>query len=281
MSQLSRSAGIALAALGLGLMHPAQAQTTIIAQDNANDTAYNSGAFNGFNGGTGFNAFSVVNNLNTSVGSFIATGSPIGSGTSNKAFNLYNYNVQGVSTIDAVRSFNFTNVGTVTTPLTVGSTFSTDFKNHYIDSGGFVGYTLRDTTGTTLFKFGFIGGGSAYTYGDGTTTSSTLLGFTDNGLHTDFTLTSPTNYSFSVLRLGDASPAVFMGTLGTGGAIDRVVFSDIGGGNSSDTQFNNLAVTMPNASAAPEPSQTAYLAFTMFGLAALILKARRRSSNAV
>ena len=31
MSRLSCSAGIALAALGLGLMHPAQAQTTIIA----------------------------------------------------------------------------------------------------------------------------------------------------------------------------------------------------------------------------------------------------------
>ena len=261
-----------LAALTLAAVRPAAAAT--LAFDSANDAVYNGGTFDGINGGTGFNAFSVVNNASTTNGSFIATGSPIGSGASTKAFNLYNYDGQGISAIDATRSFNFTNTPTVTTPLTVGSTFSTDFKNHFIANDGFVGYTLRNTTGTTLFKFGYIGGQNAYTYGDGTTTNSTLVAFTDNGLHTDFTLTSPTNYSFSVLRLGDASPSVFTGTLGAGGAIDRVVFSDIGGGNSSDTQFNNLSITGP---AVPEASSSIGLGVMLaLGGVGLVLKARKR-----
>ena len=270
MFRLSLPAGLVLAALTLAAVRPAAAITTI-AQDSADDAVYSSGAFDGINGGTGFNAFSVVNNANSTNGSFVVNGSPIGSGASNRAFNLYNFDGQGISAIDATRSF--------TTPLTVGSTFSTDFKNHFIDPSGFVGYTLRNTTGTTLFKFGFIGGGNAYTYGDGTTTNSTFLGFTDNGLHTDFTLTSPTNYSFSVLRLGDTSASVFTGTLGTGGAIDRVVFSDIGGGNSSNTHFNNLSITAADVAAAPEPSQLAGLAFTGLGAFGLVLKARKRRST--
>ena len=65
MSRLSRSASLALAALGLALMHPAQAQTTVTyAQDDA--SAYttdfvgagtNPNTVTQSNHGTGFNPF--------------------------------------------------------------------------------------------------------------------------------------------------------------------------------------------------------------------------------
>ena len=268
MFRLSLPAGLVLAALTLAAVRPVAAITTI-AQDSADDAVYSSGTFDGLNGGTGFNPFVVVNNASSTNGSFIATGSPIGSGASNKAFNLYNYAPQGVNTIDATRSF--------TTPLTTGSTFSADFKNLGIANGGFVGYTLRNTAGSTLFQFGFIGGTNNYFFGDGTTSTDTGLFYTSGGLHTSVTLTAPTTYSFSVQRLSDVSPTVFTGTLGSSGAIDRVVFSDNFGGQDSDVQFNNLSITN-SVSAAPEPSQLAGLAFTGLGAFGLVMKARKRRS---
>ena len=274
MSRLSLPVGLALAALTLTSVRPAAAITTI-AQDSADDSAYGgpsnsniSGTINGNNGGTGFNAFSLVNNPNNVNGSFIAHGSPIGSGTYSNAFNLFNSS--SIISIDATRSF--------TTPLAVGSTFSTDFRNTGITGPlGFVAYTLRDTTGTTLFKFDFIGGQNDYFYGDGTTRADTGLFYTQGGLHTSLTLTTPMTYSFSVQRLGDASPSTFTGTLGTGGAIDRVVFTDNGNGDNSDTQFNNLKITAPNVAAAPEPSQMAALAICALGLGGLMLARRRQN----
>ena len=278
MSRLSLPAGLILAAITLAAVRPAAA-ITVIAQDDADNAAYSaaysSGSnFNGLNGGTGFNAFSTAATLDP-YGNYIKSGSPIGSGTDGKAFNLYNDDTE--KRVDATRSFNFTNTGAGTTPLTVGSTFSADFKNLGIANGGFVGYTLRDTLGTTLFQFGFIGGTQNYFFGDGTTSTDTGLFYTSGGLHTSVTLTAPTTYSFSVQRLSDASPTVFTSTLGAGGAIDRVVFSDIGGGKGSDTQFNNLSITGPDVTAAPEPSQMAALSICALGLGGLMLARRRQN----
>jgi hypothetical protein len=290
MSRLSLPTGLALAALTLASVRPAAAITTI-AQDSADSAAYSGGTFDGLNGGTGFNAFSVVNDSNNTNGRFVSQTpakptSPIGSGPNSSAFDIYNYAPQGVNTIDATRSFNFTNTGTVTTPLTVGSTFFTDFRNTGIVAGGFVGYTLRNTTGTPLFQFGFIGGQQNYFFGNGSnyfsgvgdsSNTDTGLFYTAGGLHTSLTLTAPTTYSFSVQRLVDSSATVFTGTLGTGGAIDRVVFSDNLGGTDSDVQFNNLKITAADVAAAPEPSQMAALTICAMGLGGLMLVRRRQN----
>lgn len=265
MFRFSLSAGLVLAALTLAAVQPAAAAT--LAFDSADDAAYSGGGdFNGLNGGNGFNPFVIVNDGANTNGRFIATGSPIGSGASTKAFDLYNYAPQGVNTIDATRSF--------TAPLTTGSTFSADFKNLGIANGGFVGYTLRNTAGSTLFQFGFIGGTNNYFFGDGTTSTDTGLFYTSGGLHTSVTLTAPTTYSFSVQRLSDASPSVFTGTLGSSGAIDRVVFSDNFGGQDSDVQFNNLSITGP---AVPEASSSIGLGVMLaLGGVGLVLTARKR-----
>jgi len=274
MSRLSRSASLALAALGLALMHPAQAQTTIIAADFSGN--YTNNNLTTLNGGTGFaSPFTVTQGAVSSFFKYDSRlngggggGTPTGVGINdadNRAFGL-NSN-PGTETVQR----------TLSTPLTVGSTLSFAFDNGYVDSGGGQRFVLGTAANNYAAQFGFFGGQNNYEF-NGNQVSG--FGFTDGGLNVAFTLNSPTAYTMVATKLNDNTAYTYNGTLGSALALDTITFQtyDPGHNQYHDFYFNNLAVTAPNASAAPEPSQLAGLAFTGLGAFGLVLKARKRRS---
>ena len=285
MSRLSRSASLALAALGLALMHPAQAQTIIYAQDDASayitdfmGTGANNTTITQPNHGTGFNPLVFQNTGSSYAGWYLGAGEPVGTGTNNNTFSLYagpdNYT-------SATRSFNFSPNGVTppvagaTTPLLAGQTFATSFQNHYISNGNTVGFSLANSAGAALFTFDFLGGTNDYRVTDATGTITDFVpGYTEAGLDTSFTLTGANTFTFSAAkRVGSVSHS-YSGTVG--GAIDRIVYFDNHGGPSSDVKWSAMSITTPVA-AAPEPSQMAVLAICALGLGGLMLARRRQN----
>ena len=287
MSQLSRSAGIALAALGLGLMHPAQAQTTVTyAQDDA--SAYTTGFVGAGtnpntvtqpNHGTGFNPFVFQSSAGNFAGWYLQSGNTaIGTGTGQNTLGIY---ASTDATTTATRSFDFSPDGVTpivpgaTTPLLTGQTLNASFQNRDIATGHSVGFSLADSTGAALFTFDFLGGTSNYRFTDGTGTTTSSLGYTQGGLNTSFLLTGANAYTFTTTRLSDSAFSSQSGTFT--GAIDRIVYFCNGSSNNGDVNFSALSITGPAAAAAPEPSQMAVLAICALGLGGLMLARRRQN----
>ena len=287
MSQLSRSAGIALAALGLGLIHPAQAQTTVTyAQDDA--SAYTTGFVGAgtnpntvtqSNHGTGFNPFVFKSSSGNFAGWYLQSGNTaIGTGTGQNTLGIY---ASTDATTTATRSFDFSPDGVTpivpgaTTPLLTGQTLNASFQNRDIATGHSVGFSLADSTGAALFTFDFLGGTSNYRFTDGTGTTTSSLGYTQGGLNTSFLLTGANAYTFTTTRLSDSAFSSQSGTFT--GAIDRIVYFCNGSSNNGDVNFSALSITGPAAAAAPEPSQMAVLAICALGLGGLMLARRRQN----
>ena len=287
MSRLSRSAGIALAALGLGLIHPAQAQTTVTyAQDDA--SAYTTGFVGAGtnpntvtqpNHGTGFNPFVFQSSAGNFAGWYLQSGNTaIGTGTGQNTFGIY-ASTDAITT--ATRSFNFSPNGVTppvagaTTPLLTGQTLNATFQNRDIATGKTAGFSLADSTGAALFTFDFLGGTSNYRFTDGTGTTTSSLGYTQGGLNTSFLLTGANAYTFTTTRLSDSAFSSQSGTFT--GAIDRIVYFCNGSSNNGDVNFSALSITGPAAAAAPEPSQMAVLAICALGLGGLMLARRRQN----
>ena len=178
MSRLSRSASLALAALGLALMHPAQAQTTVTyAQDDAsayttlNDfvgTGPRPSTVTQSNHGTGFNPFVFQSSAGNFAGWFLGSGNTkIGTGTGQNTFGIY---ASTDATTTATRPFNFSLDGVTspvagaTTSLFTGQTLKASFQNRDIATGKTVGFSLENTAGAALFTFDFLGDTAPYDY---------------------------------------------------------------------------------------------------------------------
>ena len=290
MSRLSLPAGLVLAALTLAAVLPASAATTITyAQDDA--SAYttdfvgagtNPNTVTQPNHGTGFNPFVFQSSAGNFAGWYLQSGNTaIGTGTGQNTLGIY---ASTDATTTATRSFDFSPDGVTpivpgaTTPLLTGQTLNASFQNRDIATGHSVGFSLADSTGAALFTFDFLGGTSNYRFTDGTGTTTSSLGYTQGGLNTSFLLTGANAYTFTTTRLSDSAFSSQSGTFT--GAIDRIVYFSNGSSNNGDVNFSALTITGPAGAAAPEPSQMAGVAFTVFGLAALTLKARRRRTGA-
>jgi MYXO-CTERM domain-containing protein len=275
-------AGLALASFGL--TGPVSAQTTTVASDSGdNYTLY--GQFNGLNGGTGFQPWVIVGGDGGGA-SFVNAQNNIHGPITTNVFDMYDNGAALPST--ATRAFS--------TPLTVGSTFSTSFLDSYVPSNGNVGVTLDNAAGAALFTFylpgnganpaggnpgdwRFVTGGipaSPLTAGQDTTIPYAYYG----ALTVSVTQTGAGTYSFSAVQpanVGNNGPVggsfATTGTLPGGSRIASVVYftTNVNGGN--DVEFNNLSIVAP----APEPSQAAALGLGVLGLAGLALKARRRT----
>ena len=286
MSRLSLSAGLVLAALTLAAALPASATTITYAQDVA--SAYstdfvgagaNPNTVTQPNHGTGFNPFVFQDSAGNYAGWYLQKGNAaIGTGGNLNTFGIY---ASSNAATTATRSFNFSPDGVTppvagaTTPLFTGQTLSTSFQNRDIAGGGTVGFLLADSTGAPLFTFDFLGGTLNYRVADGTGQTVSSLGYTQGGLNTSFLLTGANAYTFTATRLSDNSAYSHTGTFT--GAIDRIVYFSKGSSDNGDVNFSALSITGP-ASAAPEPSQLAGLAFTGLGAFGLVLKARKRRS---
>ena len=238
---------------------------TIIAQDNANDTAYSGGSFNGQNGGFGFSLFSVVttNAINTS-GSFIGTaadsegntGTPAPSSinTNGKSFGLYAKSSGDSTTVTRGFSTSF---------FQPGQAFSLDFVKGYNDFGT-SGVVLTSAAGTIGdFTYSHANGGHLIFNG-----TDTNLGFISGADHLLYTITGLTTYSFQSTGADNFSGSgTFSGPI-TG---FQVKLTDVGNsGTDHQSYFNNLSLT-----AAPEPSQMAAISLMVLGLGGLLVRRRQ------
>ena len=286
MSRLSRSASLALAALGLALVHPAQAQTINYAQDDA--SAYttdfvgagtNPNTVTQPNHGTGFNPFVFQSSAGNFAGWYLQTGNTaIGTGTGQNTFGIY---ASTDATTTATRSFDFSPNGVTppaagaTTPLLTGQTLSTSFQNRDIATGHTVGFSLENSAGTGLFTFDFLGGTAPYRFTDSSGTTNSALPYTQGGQNTSFLLTGANAYTFSATNIDGTGSVTHSGTFT--GAIDRIVYFSNGSSDNGQVHFSALSITGPAAAAAPEPSQMAVLAICALGLGGLMLARRRQN----
>jgi hypothetical protein len=260
----------ALTTLGLS-SRPAEAD--LVASDDASQLAYNDGWQVGDNGGTGFAAWSTINNSagGGSGGGFLANMSGDSQiNTSAKAFGIFG-NGGGVG--QAIRSFS--------SALNVTDTISLAMDNGLVDGGGTVGFGLQNSSGTNLFEFFFVGGTSEYRVNRAGGVVDTGVGFTNAGLQLSFTLTDADSFTFSIDRLTDGlgtNVATVTGDLLAAGSISRMRLFNANAGFNDDHNafFNSFEVT-----AVPEAS--AFLCFGAFGLVAglwRLRKGRRRPQAA-
>jgi len=194
---------------------------------NAFDVAANYGSFNG-NGGFGFGAWTLSNN---GGGGYISTDNPPRFGLTNR--------VAGAKTI-ASRALN--------SPLASGQAFLVQLQFNNLDNSSYTNsFQLLDANGNVLFSYFHVGGDNAdghYTDATGTHIAS---GFAYNYTQLNnfqFTLNSPTTYTFNDLATGSSGS----GTL-SGAAISQVAFVRANGpavpSNGQDFEFNTLAVIVP------------------------------------
>ena len=192
-----------LAALLLAVWtYPGRASGSVVAADDATNSPYNDGWAVGDNGGTGFAAWSTINNQVAPTGfggGFLASNNSfdqVGTGSPKKSFGVFG-NAGGIG--QAIRSFS--------NAIAVGDTFSIDMDNGFIDTGNAVGFGLQNASGNNLAEFFFKGGDSFYTLNAAnvTLTSATAQGFTDQGLRLQFTLTGATSLSVAIDQLSNGT----------------------------------------------------------------------------
>ncbi len=273
---LSALAAVAIAGIG---------QTTraaLVASDNAGNSTYSSVWSNGSNGGTGFGAWSL-----TTTGS--SAGFFIGSSTVNDNSNLLptgdaaDINTPDNSSGSAWGMYaNSSSLATATRDFTggdlgVGQSFSLAFDNGNIQSGSSDTLSLLDSSGSTLFQFGFVGGLSDYFYTDYTSTAAdTGIGFTYFGLDTVFTLTSLSTYSFTITPIDTAiSAKTITGTINGPIIGFQAVNDNAGSGDGSNFYINSAAISAAPSSAVPLPATFGLVLAGGLGLAAIGLNRRR------
>jgi hypothetical protein len=253
-----------LATLSLSIHH---AGAVLVASDDASQAAYNDGWQVGDNGGSGFAAWSTINNQSGSGfgGGFHTTANPASQiNVGGEAFGVFG-NSNGVG--QAIRSFS--------NAINVSDTISLAMDNGSIDNGGTVGFGLQNSSGNNLFEFFFVGGEATYKVNRLGGSTATSVGFTDVGLQLSFTLTDADSFSFSIDRLTDGvgtNVVNVTGDLIAAGSISRIRLFNANGG--ADAFFNSFAVT-----AVPEAS--AFLCFGAVGVVAGLWRLRARRGRAV
>jgi hypothetical protein len=135
----------------------------------------------------------------------------------------------------------------------VGSTFTVDLDNGFINTGNAVGFVLRNGNASSTvadyltgarFQFYFVGGDSTYTISDNAGAQDTGIPYTGTGLHLELTLTSTDTYTLIVTDNATGVTTTFAGTLAGSGTLDSLALfnSNAGSGSSFDAFFNSLEV---------------------------------------
>ncbi|MBU0678516.1 MAG: alpha amylase C-terminal domain-containing protein, partial [Verrucomicrobia bacterium] len=162
-------------------------QTGVDCGDSASNSAYGGGTWvTGQSGGSGLGAWILSGGDN--AGHFIADGAvqsnlEIGA----KAWALW---ANSDNLADARRKFQDV--------LSVGSSVTLQFENHFIDQDKSVGIGLLNDNGDKLFEFYFHGGDPAYKVKDNSGLVDTGIDWTDGGLALQFTLLDPYTYALTV-----------------------------------------------------------------------------------
>ncbi|MGD0058427.1 MAG: LamG-like jellyroll fold domain-containing protein [Verrucomicrobiia bacterium] len=223
---------------------------------------------NGSQAGSGFGAWQLSPTTNSStvfffVGSSTSTdnGAAPGNGSNdiNTAGVAWGLSASNGALASATRPFP--------TNLTSGQSFQVDMDNGYINSGGSVGFALQNSSGNAVWEYYFTGGSNTYTISAGSVSGSALPNFTDVGMHTTFTLTSSTSYSFTVLAYAPGGAAGagttynYTGTLlnpsgGQSITSVRLFNYQAGAGTNYTAYFNNLSIS--GGAASDTASNAAY-----------------------
>lgn len=220
----------------------------VFASDNASQTAYTGGNLNGQNGGFGYGAFA-ANSIGGFAGSFVGDAKINGGGNSGNFINSTGAKSWGMfsntnNTSDNTRTIS----GGV---LATGRTLSLDFDNGFANGTSSQGISLRNSSSNNVFEFFYDASSGKYKYTDGSGTVTTTQGFTGDGIHTEFTQTSATGYTFTISGPG-ITTQTFSGSVinATGGtAVDRFrtfAFNSVGADTSSDFNafFNSPIVAL-------------------------------------
>ena len=264
MSRLSLSISIALAALTLAARHPAQAQTSIQFQDNGVALAATQAAgviptthYNILKGESGTSGFLLDNagSGTTITATYSAPGhyysladysSPTFGSPNNDLMSAYldgddiNYPVVTISGLDAAKSYS------------VYAYFNSD---HVGSSAGQSDRIAQYTIGTTTFTANLQPGSA----------------FNANGANGGFIAAVGNSASPGV-----ANYALFSNVVGPSFILSAQALTS--GDQFRRASIDGLQIFTNEASAAPEPSQLAGLAFTGLGAFGLVLKARKRRS---
>jgi hypothetical protein len=210
------AAAVAFSIAAIGI---AYAESNIIAEDDASNSAYGGGWGNGANGGHGFGAWALASESKggekSYAGFFVAdTGqNPTlkGPARNGKAFGMFD-NGAGFEQTVAFRSFG--------KPLQVGDSFSFMMENGPFEkkfnqddpTPGSIGLTLRSTTANSsvadynkdvVFEFGFYQGRDDYQIFDGTENADSGVALADGGVSVTVTITGPGTYDLEIETLKD------------------------------------------------------------------------------
>jgi alpha-glucosidase len=201
------------------------------------DSATNYNSALGFVGNQGFGFAPWIVNT-TGGGSYIGDSPP--------AFAIWNSVASGQST--AARSFNL--------PLPVGASFWVQLQFNNLNTGSQNGFKLVDADGNKLFSYWHDGNAANPDnggYSDALTGSGVAVNFQyafQQFVTYRFTLTSPTNYTFTDLATG----ASFTGRV-SGAPITGFTFFRTNGpgaqAGGQDLAFNHLAVTVTPTTPSP------------------------------
>jgi len=127
-------------------------------------------------------------------------------------------------------------------PFTPGSVFEIYMDNGDVQSGGTVGFALRNGAGQELLEVYFVGGDTQYTV-HGSTPISSGVNFTREGVRVVITLTTASTYQATLTRLVDGASNTVSGVLRNNpGPISRLRLFNVNAGASpgNDLFFNRI-----------------------------------------
>jgi hypothetical protein len=280
-ARIHTSWGLAAVAIGAaGLIGTSSiARASLIASDSVTNNPPYTGYinFNGLNGGTGFGPWSATNTSGGTGGDFTWYQTPLNSPGNGGGFDIYDNGAQGGGAL--------TDEFAAVRPFTGALAANQDFSfNEQLNNGSNpgnggpcnLGFSLEDSSGNALFDFHAQGGGPGYLLSDATQigTVESSVPYNYHAIDTfSFLLNSvgPTTASYTFTASGgnvSGGSQSFTGTISmlTGG-ISQVAIYNNNGGQGSDLQFDNLAITN-----VPEP-----VSFAAGGGATALLLIRRRT----
>ena len=95
--------------------------------------------------------------------------------------------------------------------MSIGSTLNFSIDNSSVQSGGVVGFSLRNSANAALMEFYFTGGASFYTINDNAGASLTTVPFTSSGLDISISYTAADTYVMSVKPRSGSTTYYFTG----------------------------------------------------------------------